>query len=335
MAKDNNKTAPQTLTVAVVVAVYNAAPYLRQCLDSLRAQTYRNFRALCVDDASTDASGKILDEYAALDSRFRVTHLSVNQGLAHARNTAVRNDFSDFVCMLDADDWLSPDAIESAVRVAAERPAADSVLFDLIKVYSSREEHYDMPEFDRLTGDEAFRLSLDWRIHGLALTRGELSRAIPYDETLRGYGDEVATRLRYAKSREVVRCDGKYYYRQHEASLTHAVTVTRFDILRADATLARMIGSVTGSGAAAAFETKRWLDLIDNYMFYYDNSRRMSSSDRHHAVKTMRQAWADIDKSRIDSRIRRKFGYLPAPCWTAFKIEEDIYFTLRKILRRR
>ena len=58
--------------VAIVVPVYNVAPYLRECLDSLLAQTYNNFTVFAVDDGSTDESGAVLDEYAVKDPRFIV-----------------------------------------------------------------------------------------------------------------------------------------------------------------------------------------------------------------------------------------------------------------------
>ena len=59
---------------SIIIPVYNVAPYLRECFDSVLAQTFTNWEAICVDDGSTDGSGEILDEYAARDGRFRVIH---------------------------------------------------------------------------------------------------------------------------------------------------------------------------------------------------------------------------------------------------------------------
>ena len=59
-------------TVSIVMPVYNVEKYLRECLDSVRAQTFTNWECICVDDGSMDSSPAILDEYAAKDPRFRI-----------------------------------------------------------------------------------------------------------------------------------------------------------------------------------------------------------------------------------------------------------------------
>lgn len=64
----------RTTKVAVVLPVYNTARYLRECLDSILAQSHKNFVVFAVDDGSTDTSGQILDEYAAKDQRIVTFH---------------------------------------------------------------------------------------------------------------------------------------------------------------------------------------------------------------------------------------------------------------------
>ena len=73
---------------SIIIPVYNVAPYLRECLDSVLAQTLTDWEAICVDDGSTDGSGAILDEYAARDQRFRIIH-QPNSGVSAARNVAL------------------------------------------------------------------------------------------------------------------------------------------------------------------------------------------------------------------------------------------------------
>lgn len=83
-----NAAVQNTPLVSVIVPVYNTAVYLRRCLDSLCAQTYRNLQIICIDDGSTDESPDILVEYAARDPRI-IVHTQENAGLAAARNTAL------------------------------------------------------------------------------------------------------------------------------------------------------------------------------------------------------------------------------------------------------
>ena len=62
------------IKVSIVVPVYNVEKYLRQCIDSIKNQTLKDIEIICVDDGSTDNSGKILDEYAEMDNRIKVIH---------------------------------------------------------------------------------------------------------------------------------------------------------------------------------------------------------------------------------------------------------------------
>lgn len=98
--------------ISVIIAIYNVAPYLRQCLDSIVNQTYRNLEILCVDDGSTDESGAICDEYAARDARIRVIHQN-NQGEPFARNAGLDAISGDYVYFADGDDWLELDMLET------------------------------------------------------------------------------------------------------------------------------------------------------------------------------------------------------------------------------
>ena len=91
--------------ISVVIPVYNVESYLRECLDSLLAQDYTQWEALCVDDGSPDRCGEILDEYASRDSRFRVWH-QANRGVSGARNVALDNAKGEYLFFLDADDML-------------------------------------------------------------------------------------------------------------------------------------------------------------------------------------------------------------------------------------
>lgn len=98
--------------ISVVLAIYNVAPYLRQCLNSIVNQTYRNLEIICVDDGSTDESGAICDEYAAQDARVHVIHQK-NQGEPFARNAGLDTISGDYVYFADGDDWLELDMLET------------------------------------------------------------------------------------------------------------------------------------------------------------------------------------------------------------------------------
>lgn len=91
--------------VSIIVPVYNTEKYLRPCLESIQAQTFKDFEAILVDDGSTDKSGDICDEYAVADSRFVVVHKK-NEGVAKARITAFEHSKGDYITFIDADDYV-------------------------------------------------------------------------------------------------------------------------------------------------------------------------------------------------------------------------------------
>ena len=320
--------------VTVLVAVYNAAAFLPRCLDSLTGQSMSDIQIVCIDDASTDGSLQVLSDYARRDPRIEVVRLAENGGQAHARNVGLQRARGRYVCMVDADDWLSADALEQLC--AAFDAETDCVLFDVVKVYpDGREEPYPMPAFATLTGQEAFRLSLTWQIHGLYGVRLPIHQQYPYDETCRAYSDDNTTRLHYLASRRVSRCPGRYYYRQHAASVTHAATVRRFDYLRANESMRRqMLEQNVEPALIDLYENHRWLNLVDVYMFYHVHGRRLPAADRRYGLSLLHHTWATIDRRALRKETTAKFGYRPCSTWALFRLQEWLYFTLRGLLGR-
>lgn len=317
--------------VSILVAVYNAEAFLQACLDSLIGQSYRNIQVICIDDASTDNSLKILQDYAARDNRIEVLHLEENRGQAHARNCGLQRVSGDYVCMVDADDWLSTDAIEQVVAAFDEQ--TDCVLFSLVYQYATHASPYPMQDFDVLTGEEAFRLSLTWQIHGLYAIRAHIHQQHPYDETCRLYSDDNTTRIHYLHSRLVCYCTGVYHYRQHSASTTHQYNVRRFDYLRANESMRQqMMALKVDHSLLAEYENHRWLNLIDVYMFYHVHGNDLSEDDRRYGLRELRRTWATIDRQALNKETTAKFGYRPCSSWRIFRLQEWLYFTLRGFL---
>lgn len=115
--------------VSVIVAIYNAEKYLRQCLDSIADQTLHDIEIICVNDGSTDGSLKIIEEYVERDKRFRVYNKE-NEGLggASARNLGLEQARGEYVSILDSDDLFEPTMLEKAVKKSDET-GADIIVF--------------------------------------------------------------------------------------------------------------------------------------------------------------------------------------------------------------
>lgn len=114
--------------ISVIIPVYNVAPYLRASLDSLLAQTYADWEAICVDDGSTDGCATILDEYAAKDSRIKVIH-QINCGVSAARNKGLDLVRGDYVMFVDSDDLLRSDVLTYMMGLADTHSTADMLTF--------------------------------------------------------------------------------------------------------------------------------------------------------------------------------------------------------------
>lgn len=97
-----------TPRISVIVPVFQAEKYINRCLDSILAQSFTDFEVLLIDDGSKDNGGKICDDYASKDSRFRVVHKK-NEGVSIARQTGLDMAQGEYVIHADPDDWVEPD----------------------------------------------------------------------------------------------------------------------------------------------------------------------------------------------------------------------------------
>jgi len=118
------------LKISVITPVYNRSSTIARALDSLLAQTYRNFEVLLVDDGSSDNSTQIIEPYLQ-DNRFRLICLPQNSGVNKARNIGLANisDDSAWVTFLDSDDEFVPDALGSMAEAVADSTGIDDFCF--------------------------------------------------------------------------------------------------------------------------------------------------------------------------------------------------------------
>ena len=327
--KENKAEAAPLVTV--LVAVYNSEAFLPQCLDSLCGQTLDAVQIVCVDDASTDGSLAILRDYSDRDSRVEVIALNRNHGQAYARNRALERARGRYVCFLDSDDWMAADCLEEACRTFGTDDALDALLFDTIYVYPDREEPYAMEPFARMDGKAAFEASLTWKIHGVYIVRAEIHKKFPYDDSARAYSDDNTTRIHYYVSRQVGCCKGRYYYRQHEGSVTHKPSVRRFDYLRANASMKRMLLELGAEERIVSlYENVRWLNVVASMYFIYCNRNILPPEDIATGEEIVRQTWQGIEVRRLSARNRWKFGYMPLRLsWRLFVLQERVYFKLK------
>jgi glycosyltransferase involved in cell wall biosynthesis len=119
-------TARAPTEIAVVIPAYNRAATIADTLNSLTRQSYAGWRAIVVDDGSSDGTDRIVEEGAGVDARIDLLRLARNGGVSAARNRALSAVHEPWVCFLDADDWLADTALERLLGRATEG-ACDAV----------------------------------------------------------------------------------------------------------------------------------------------------------------------------------------------------------------
>lgn len=162
-----------SVKVSVIVAVYNAEKYLKQCMDSIIGQTLKDIEIICVNDGSTDKSYAILKKYKRIDKRVKIINKE-NGGAGAARNEGLKFATGEYLSFLDSDDFFEPDMLESAYNAACTNKA-DIVLFEC-DFFDNQKETFEkktwtirkkqLPENNPFSpkdvGDNIFSFTVGW-----------------------------------------------------------------------------------------------------------------------------------------------------------------------------
>lgn len=127
------------ILASIVIPAYNAEQYLPRCLESALSQTERDIEVICVDNASTDASPRIIAEAAEKDPRVHVLE-EPRAGVSFARNTGIAAARGEYLFFLDADDFIEPDTVEKTVAKARET-RAQAIVFSFDEYYDEGDTH--------------------------------------------------------------------------------------------------------------------------------------------------------------------------------------------------
>ena len=142
--------------ISIIIPVYNVEKYLKQCLDSVIKQSYKNLQIILVDDGSTDHSPAICDEYAEMDQRIQVIHQN-NHGLPAARNRGLEYVKGEYIGFVDSDDWIHVDMYRHLVEIL-ESNDADISTVECLKTSGKLENREDKINVQVLTRDQFARV---------------------------------------------------------------------------------------------------------------------------------------------------------------------------------
>ena len=219
--------------ISVIVPVYNVEPYLRECLDSIVNQTYKNLEIILVDDGSTDNSAQICDEYADKDNRIKVIHKH-NAGVVEARIDGLKESKAEYIIFVDSDDFIETNFISVMYKNLKEYNA-DLVCCQYFDYDAKSKKAPERPKsgyynkndienvlknnflYDKITGIAGFNPFLCCKL----IKRNKLSGCLEEGRTLFYGEDQVSTlSLLYTIDSMVVIKDYLYFYRKRGGQTT-------------------------------------------------------------------------------------------------------------------
>ena len=159
-------------TISIIIPVYNTEGLLRNCLDSVLAQTYKDIEVILVNDGSTDHSGEICDEYSKKDNRIKVLHKE-NEGASVARNLALEHIKGKYVGFVDSDDTIDPKYYETLLHNMKEKDV-DAVLCNLWYFECSQDDVFKNILLDKIGGQITKWLFKTELWDGIRMPKGRL-----------------------------------------------------------------------------------------------------------------------------------------------------------------
>lgn len=225
----------QDKLISIIVPLYNVETYLPWCLDSIIAQTYKNFELILVDDGSTDGSGKICDEYALKDERIKVIHQE-NSGPSIARNVALDLMIGEYVTFIDSDDVVHHRYLEVLLENMLNYGAdISAVTFSRVSEYGKLGEADFSGEVATYNPIKAIKRILYQKdLENSAwgkLYKSQLFENVRFPESI--YYEDLAIFYKvYEKARKIVfEQVGLYGYRKRPSSIMGNFSLKRADVL--------------------------------------------------------------------------------------------------------
>ena len=284
----NNMTPSSSILISVVIPVYNVEKYLRECLDSIINQTFKDIEILCVNDGSTDSSAAILSEYAEKDKRIIVINQE-NRGAGSARNNAIERSRGRYLYFIDADDTADPELLRLAF-ISSEYYECDMLFFDIIP-YDERadlEQVKCMPKYwfslekwnpTKGVDDSSAFLHNCWPPMKLIRASFLKNNNLRFPENIRCSEDLLFHWQAMLKSPRVsVLPIHLYFYRERSGSLFHS-TASKGDILKCYAAIREELDQHKQYDQYRSIYI--WQKMFDFFRLVY----LTSPSSQHSAVK--------------------------------------------------
>lgn len=220
--------------ISIIVPVYNIEKELRYCVDSILAQTYKDFELLLIDDGSTDMSGVLCDDYTMKDERCKVIH-QINKGLSEARNTGLNNCKGEYIMFIDGDDFVHPDLLKVLYLSLVSGNYDFSMALHEIVYSSTLKIFVQQPDYNRyvvtknnyffsMYNNKIYKNDIctliDYHVVWAKLFKREIFENIRFRNVV-SEDFEIMNRICMKMNSAILVGGNMYYYRQRENSLIH------------------------------------------------------------------------------------------------------------------
>ncbi|MBQ7222246.1 MAG: glycosyltransferase family 2 protein [Bacteroidales bacterium] len=218
--------------LSVIIPVYNSEQYLSECLLSVCRQTLSDIEIICVNDCSTDGSRKILEDFAAADSRVRILDAPVNQGPSAARNAGIEAAGGDYIGFLDSDDWIDEDFFSLMVEKATEKDSDILISTNVVREFGSGPKPYTWLSFPESTPEGEWITPVFCANYAFSLSALHLyntsflkSSGVRYPTEYKIHEDDFFHRVISLKTDRIYVFHGsRYHYRYLSSSLIESRT---------------------------------------------------------------------------------------------------------------
>ncbi len=259
--------------LSIIVPVYNVEAYLQRCIDSILAQRYQDFELILVNDGSTDASGQIIEAYAAREKRI-IALTQENRGVSAARNRGLRAASGKYVSFIDADDWIE-ESMYSTLISGLNENEADLACCNWTRNYEDgREEQHPVNIGDGLMTNEEFVChvfdiprSLGGSIWNKIFIREKISHY--FDESIRLCEDNLFLLLYCTEIKTALYVNDRFYHiYERSESVTRRSDEKSMEILSVRKKLMEISGKISVKARNAAES-----DYLDQCNYYYQTDR--------------------------------------------------------------
>lgn len=270
--------------VTVIIPVHNAERYVRECINSVLSQTYENIELILVENASTDKSRDIIQEYCGNNVRMLI---SDKANAAAARNLGIQHANGEYIQFLDADDYISQDKIERQIDCLSKYDFNQTIVsfgyWECVngegkgKIKKQICHDYEKP-IDVLID---FQLIPAYLIVNCFLVPLALAKQVgPWDESLSSGDDGEWFARIYSKASKLVYCEtGTAYYRDTKGSLSNRISETA---LTSRVRAAIMIGEIIREYSNSLSTEKAIFDLVSRELYvgypYYSSPRTIGEA---------------------------------------------------------